>query len=183
MELQLKERLVGAVVLVVVSVIVIPLILDGPDRGLRTTRSMDLPPESSASGDTNKTFRLSLTNDQSTSSATQDNAANKGRAGPTTTTGPATAKTTLPVSGSPGLAGSGWTVQAGSFSRPENARTLVGNLKSQGFEAYINEHDSDGKHQFRVRVGQFETRNDADALAIRIRGETGEPARPVQIAD
>ena len=177
MDLQLKERLVGAIVLVVVSVILIPLILDGPDRGLRTTKSIDLPP---AEGETSKTFRLSLTNDQST---TRGSAANNGNTGSIATTGQATTITKSPVSGSTAAVGTGWTVQAGSFSNSENAHSLVGNLKSQGFEAYINEHDSDGKHQFRVRIGQFETRDDADALAIRIRGETGEPARPVQIVD
>lgn len=55
MDSQLKERLIGASVLVVLAVIFIPILLDGPNSDRRVSRDVDLPP----AGD-RKTVRIDL---------------------------------------------------------------------------------------------------------------------------
>ncbi|HET9680041.1 MAG TPA: SPOR domain-containing protein [Gammaproteobacteria bacterium] len=51
MDRQLKERLVGALVLVVLAIILIPTVLDGPDETSQT-QALDLPPVEGAATDT-----------------------------------------------------------------------------------------------------------------------------------
>ena len=184
MEQVLKERLVGAVVLVVVSVAIIPWVLDGPNRSHRTTESFDLPAATSNSEiqeGNSKTFRFSLADEQAANTDQAADGNGDGKKAQVIAPRTTTAQDSAQVAARAQANLFGWTVQVGSFSNRGNARALVGNLKSQGFEAYINEHDTGGTLHFRVRVGKFELRDEADSLAIRIRGETGEPARPVQV--
>lgn len=63
MDNRLKERLVGASVLVVLAVIFIPMLLDGPDSSRRIRQSVDLPPadeRTTESATDRKTVRIDL---------------------------------------------------------------------------------------------------------------------------
>lgn len=171
----------GALVIVGFSVLVIPWVLDGPQRRDATTREIELP----ESQDRGKTYRFSLGEDSDEEDDSSKPVAENDLP-PTSNSSPSPVKETPaavdpPAVSAPAAAPGGWTVQVGSFSSHDNASALVQTLKRQGFEAHINEHTSGGAVHFRVRVGEFESRDSADALAIRIRGETGEPARPVQL--
>jgi DedD protein len=75
-------------------------------------------------------------------------------------------------------ASGGWAVQVGAFGSAESARKLVGDLKKDGFSAYIAPLQRGGKTLHRVRVGPAATRADADRLAARIKGR-GLPATVV----
>jgi cell division protein FtsN len=66
----------------------------------------------------------------------------------------------------------GWTVQLGASQRREEAEGLA--RKVQGLGPRIEEADIPGKgHFFRVRVGRFETRADAEMYRSDVIRETG----------
>lgn len=61
-----------------------------------------------------------------------------------------------------------FTVQAGSFSKAINAQNFLKKLKENNFEAYIKEENVAGRTFYRVRIGKFENRKDAETLAAQL---------------
>jgi cell division protein FtsN len=59
-------------------------------------------------------------------------------------------------------------VQAGAYTRPEDAEQQRAKLAMMGIEAKITEREQAGRTVLRVRVGPFETRDEADALQVRL---------------
>jgi cell division septation protein DedD len=57
--------------------------------------------------------------------------------------------------------GKGWTVQVNAFPDERSAKTWVDRLKNKGYNAYVNEVNVKGKIWYRVRVGQYGTREEA----------------------
>lgn len=57
-----------------------------------------------------------------------------------------------------------FTVQVGCFASFQNASRLSSKLKSQNFDSYIDELNSNGSQLYRVRVGKLKSRQEADAL-------------------
>lgn len=68
-----------------------------------------------------------------------------------------------------------YTVQAGSFTSPRNAKNLQLKLTSQGYDAYIQEVDMGLKKTYRVKVGKLKLRQDAVRLQLRLAAQ-GYPA-------
>ena len=66
---------------------------------------------------------------------------------------------------------SGWIVQLGSFSRPENAERLVKQLKAKHYDAFVSRTGAGVKTRYRVRVGPEKERAQAQALAERLKRE------------
>ncbi len=63
----------------------------------------------------------------------------------------------------------GFSVQVGAFREREAADTLVGRLSERGFPAYVAVGSPEGAHRWRVRVGPVATRDQADAMADRLK--------------
>lgn len=61
-----------------------------------------------------------------------------------------------------------WLVQAGLFSRAENATALVSRIKAMGLPAYAEAVDGGQGVRLRVRVGPFATRGEADQARARL---------------
>lgn len=60
--------------------------------------------------------------------------------------------------------GSAWTVQVGAGIKKELVVKQVARTKAKGYEAYMVETERDGQTWYRVRVGRFATRSEAEAL-------------------
>ncbi len=58
-----------------------------------------------------------------------------------------------------------WGVQLGSFSNRENANRMVNDLVDQGFPAHVSVTSSGGRSMYRVRVGPRPSRASAAELA------------------
>jgi cell division protein FtsN len=67
-------------------------------------------------------------------------------------------------------------VQAGAYSRVEEAEQQRANLALLGLDAKITEREQSGRTVYRVRVGPFEKRDDADAAKSRLDGANVESA-------
>ncbi|HJX09764.1 MAG TPA: SPOR domain-containing protein [Candidatus Binatia bacterium] len=57
--------------------------------------------------------------------------------------------------------GKGWTVQVNAFPDERSAKTWVDRLKNKGYNAYVAEVKVKGKIWYRVRVGQYGSREEA----------------------
>lgn len=68
---------------------------------------------------------------------------------------------------------SGMAVQVGSFASHNNAERLVGQLNEAGFDAYMYGEETGGRTIWRVRVGAYEERAEAERLLETLRDERG----------
>jgi cell division protein FtsN len=62
-------------------------------------------------------------------------------------------------------------VQAGAFRQAEEAEAQRARLAMMGFEASVSEREQAGRLMFRVRIGPFERRLDADLVEQRVLGQ------------
>ncbi|MSR16009.1 MAG: SPOR domain-containing protein [Gammaproteobacteria bacterium] len=66
-----------------------------------------------------------------------------------------------------------WTIQLGSFASEDNARGLLAKLRSAGFEAFLAPLEKANKRSFRVRVGATSTRQEAERLHAHLAQSLG----------
>ncbi len=62
-----------------------------------------------------------------------------------------------------------WVVTAGSFAEEDNARRQVQKLEERGYSPFITQIKNEGITYHRVNVGTFSGRDDAEALAQKVR--------------
>ncbi len=72
----------------------------------------------------------------------------------------------------PAATGEGYVyfVQAGAYTRPEDAETQKAKLAIQGFTAKTMEREQNGRTVYRVRLGPIDTREGAEDLQRKIEG-------------
>jgi len=174
----LKERLVGAAVILAAGVIVIPLLLDGPVRESEQFARDDvvtLPvpgkPETPAKNQDSEPEAQRVVENVPEPVKEVPAAARKPKK---------EAPKELPVerpkqksvkadSRPVATPEPTWAVQVGSFASADNARGLAADLESGGFNAFVERWQGEsGRVLFRVRVGPEATRADAEKLAARL---------------
>lgn len=69
-----------------------------------------------------------------------------------------------------GADGYAYYVQAGAFTRPEEAEAQKAKLAIQGFTAKVMEREQAGRTVYRVRLGPMDTRDGAEDLQRKIEG-------------
>jgi len=60
--------------------------------------------------------------------------------------------------------GKSWHVQVNAFPDEKSGKVWVDKLKSKGYKAYLTEARNKGKVWYRVRVGQFSSREEAEKM-------------------
>jgi DedD protein len=185
MDQGLKERLVGAAVLVAIGVWLIPWVLDGPENPVETgSASLQLPAAEEPVPMRTQTLRLGAAEEEPAAAggSTPEPAAPApvAAAAPAEPTAPppsapAVARTPEPPPAATAVAATrpaaapaangDWVVQLGSFSGEENARRLAQRAGTFGYKAGISSYRSGGRTMYRVRVGPYESRGQADATA------------------
>ena len=175
MDRALKERLTGALVLVVVAVLVVPVFLDGPPAAPEMiTETLSLPGQG-ADGEARKTVVL----ERNRSEPVPEANATKTKPAPeqpiaavvqkqTETAVKITKPTPTKVVQEAPVASGMWAVQLGSFSDHDNARRLADELRKAGYAAFDSKLQTAGGEQLRVRVGPLKDRAAADAMAARL---------------
>jgi DedD protein len=180
MERRVKERLIGAAILVALVVLLVPEFLSGshstsalpsapvPDLSTRTywvdpahvDSAPSVPPPPSAS----QTAMPELA------------PAAPAAAPPPPVAAPPQVLARAPVAApshapaKPAASG-GWTVQLGSFASKANAESLVRQLKSQGFNAYIASGGSKSAQRYRVRLGPIADRATASGIMAKLQAQ------------
>jgi DedD protein len=182
---QLKQRLVGAAVLVLLAVIVIPMILEQPNAPAPQIRRSPIPPK--PEGDFSSRIipldppetplveaqrakkvpieppRSDADASAGTGSSSADGAQPRRAAAPLESQ-PATA------AGQSGL--TAWAVQLGSFSSAQNAVALRDRLRKKGYTAFVEKGRAYGSEITRVFVGPELARDQADKIVKKLYAET-----------
>lgn len=63
-----------------------------------------------------------------------------------------------------------YLVQVGAFTRAQDAEARRAALAMQGFTAKVQEREQAGRTVYRVRLGPFDTKAEADALLLKLQG-------------
>jgi DedD protein len=208
MDSALKQRLLGAAVLIALAVIFVPMFLsNSPQQQENATRDLEIPPVPEHKLET-RTLPVASPSAPIPAPATEDpnkivtvdtNAPPKVDAHPEDQTPPATAsatpppkpvvtpsKPTAPVetpqpSQPVATAGGRFAVNMGIYADQTHANALVANVKKLGFSAYTESTDYQGKAATRVRVGPFSDRAAAESARLKIK--QSEPKVPSSIVD
>ena len=175
MDVLLKQRLVGAIVLVALGVIFVPLILEGPSQTLvpemealpePEDRAISAPLESFPAPDAIPAApETSIILADPQPAAVSEAPAEPAQlvAEPEPEPEPVVAEEpepeNKPAESDP--LGS-WVVQMGSFSSEQNALRLRDKLRKNGFTTQVEKARIEGKSRFRVRVGPFLERAEAE---------------------
>ena len=179
--MSLKQRLVGAVVLIALAVIFLPMLLDGSGRSGHVSMEMEIPPEPvydvpsrlpplaqpESEPAPAQTQPRGTPRREASASALPASTPEKRQPAPAPKQ-PAETAPEKPVEAS---TLSAWVVQVGSFSTEDNALVLRDKLRARGFTAFVEPHRSGQKTVYRVRVGPELKREAADALQARLKKE------------
>jgi cell division protein FtsN len=87
-----------------------------------------------------------------------------------------TAPASAPRSAKSGNEAFTYFVQAGAFARTEEAEQQRAKLAMMGFPAKVTEREQSGRTVYRVRLGPFEQKDDADATQDRLQSAGVEAA-------
>ncbi len=178
-----KHRIVGAIVLVALVVIFVPMILSGrepppelkgareaaPRAEVTETKTVVTPvpveqPQPPESSEAMKVVEVPVEPKPVPESKPAAPAEK-----------PAEAKKPDPAPAKPAAAKieDGWMVQVGTFTNLQNATRLRDKLKSLGLSVHTDTVTVSGKKAMRLRVGPFADRAKADRAQAQIRKETG----------
>jgi cell division septation protein DedD len=166
MDTALKQRLIGAVVLVALAVIFLPMLVKGPapDSGVS-----DVPLEVPAAPDGEyETRELPL--------VTPGNAPANGAVGLDGQVAAPAAEPT-PAEGAlqpPATAGGDFAVSFGAYATQADADAVLARVKQVKLPGFVEPAAINGKQAFRVRVGPYADRAQAEAArldAIKVRGD------------
>jgi cell division septation protein DedD len=83
--------------------------------------------------------------------------------------------TALQLSNSVGEPGKGWYVQVNAFPDEKSGKVSVDRLKNKGYNAYLTEARNNGKLWYRVRVGEFSSREEAERIADILKSKENFP--------
>jgi DedD protein len=190
MDRSVKERLVGAAVLVLLGVWLIPWILDGPveTRGLtEASGQLRLPAPDRGERHGAQTVELDVERPEASGPLPQaagsapgagrsaaDAAESELEASSSAPSHEAAVQTRSPAPGSAhpedhavATAGdpAGWMVQLGSFGDEGNAHRQARRIETLGYEPVVSNFDSGGRTMYRVRIGPEASRERAEAAA------------------
>ena len=185
MERALKERIIGAVVLVVFVVLIVPIFLDGPpDEEEIVTERVLLPgqdesrmqtvvldrdrtepvpagtPKEAPAAEVEKPAAVVA---EAVTPAVQQPKPEAEQPKPEPEQ-PKPESQAAPASSATGM----WAVQLGSFSNKENAEKLAADLRKQGYAAFLSQLTTDKGTLHRVRIGPQKDRAAAEAMAARL---------------
>jgi DedD protein len=169
MERALKERIIGAAVLVLVVVLVVPVFLDGPPGGDEiVSKSVSLPGQAEQNTQT-----VVLERDREdpvpTRSTQQKTPTPKPLAQQPAPQKVETPPATPPATSTEASATGMWAVQLGSFSKQANAESLAADLRKKSFGAFLSKTMTGSGEQHRVRIGPQKDRASAEAMAAQLK--------------
>jgi cell division septation protein DedD len=182
LEQRVKQRLIGAVVLVALGVIFLPMLLSGPVERTRVDIDLDIPaepelpeapavPENNGLAGPSPGSELADTPipdepDQLPEAEPLPEVEKPAEDEPDAEGQGSNASDGGPAEPAEATSGRGVYVQVGAFGSIENARRLADRLRDDGFELRIVERDGDLAH--RVQVGPLEDRSAAEAMSQRL---------------
>ncbi len=184
MDRRVKERLIGAGILVVLAVALVPELLSGPKPA---APAAELPRLPVGAPDPVRNVTVDLTTSKpavataslaptpapapvpAAPTPAPDAAPSGGTPAPSTATSTPTPAPSLETAAPPPRSGHEWVVQLGSFANRSNADKLVHQLKAQGFSVYMAAEGTGGAARYRVRIGPLGDRDSAERTIAKLK--------------
>ena len=177
MDRGLKERLVGAAVLVAIGAWLIPWVLDGPEQiSQPAATALDLPVPSAENPpirtetvvldrrESPAVSPLPTTPAASATAATREDSGTIVSSRPASTPAPAAEPETPSVERATANE-SEWYIQIGAFGDQDNAERQAARVSTFGFDAHVSAFPAGSGVVHRVRIGPQSTRERAEAVA------------------
>ena len=193
MERALQERVIGAIVLVVAAVLIVPIFLDGPSPEAElVSEAVTLPGQNDQERKT-QTIVLERNRSEPVPASTaaagpeadpepepeEPQPAPRHSETPPQAVAAPTAASTNPQSSDQQQSTTGmWAVQLGSFSNQQNAERLAADLREQGFAAFLSQVGAGSDQLHRVRIGPQKDRDSAESVASEL-GKAGHKGQVV----
>jgi DedD protein len=171
MERALKERIIGAIVLVIFVVLVVPIFLDGPPGDGEIVSARVLLPGQKDQDTKTVVLERGRSEPIPVANSTRDGSGKpEDVPAEPQVTQPAPEPVppqTKPLESTASTTGM-WAVQLGSFSNKENAEKLAADLRKQGYAAFLSQLQTSTGQLHRVRIGPQKDRASAEAMAARL---------------
>lgn len=195
MEVRVRERLVGALVLVGIVVLLVPAILTGrgsapSEPPAQPTRRVEVPLDDAVPEQEEQVLVPEPVADEATtrappasavpaspgaeSQAKDPRADARGPAAPAPAVAQAPNRAADPPPPAVGQTPA-WAVQLGAFSNREKAERLVADLRKRRYAAFLLEYRASGQVLYRVRVGPEQDRARAEEIAARLAKDGFQP--------
>ena len=189
MNIDVKQRVVGAIVLVSLAVIFLPLLLPGkgdfsvsmdesnipPPPDYRFPPMTEAPEAPPAPGQMTVPLGLPASDAPSEESPAKETPAPAEAPAQAETPMPAESQAAAPQKELPVAKNlpsaqdvSGWVVQLGSFSSQKNALALRDKLRAKGYATFVEPVQSNGSTVYRVRIGPELSQEAADKLRQKL---------------
>ncbi|HYM86621.1 MAG TPA: SPOR domain-containing protein [Pseudoxanthomonas sp.] len=174
MDTALKQRLIGAVVLVALAVIFLPMLIKGPapDSGVSDV-PLDVPAAPGGQYETRELPLVAPGNAPAGGVVGMDNAAQV----PSTASAPASASEAVALGAAPAAgaaamlpastAGGNFAVNFGAYATPADADAVIARLKQSRLPAFREPAAINGKTAYRVRIGPYAERADAESVRLQ----------------
>ena len=179
MDRALKERIIGASVLVVLVVLIVPVFLDGPSGETELLSETIMLPGQEQGGARQKTVVLERDRELPVPVARAEDGEPESKPAQSNMH-TAVAKST-PVVKKPEPKASDntappeeksatgmWAVQMGSFSNQQNAERLAADLRKDGYAAFLSQLQTGSGKLHRVRIGPQKDRVSAESVAAKL---------------
>jgi DedD protein len=178
---QIKQRLVGAVVLVSLAVIFIPMLLDGGNNSSMPRFGSNVPhqpeldfepleiplqPIEPIPEERPRVIHKAEEPQAPAAEAEQAKEAEAPKPAETVQAKPAVSSEQKPATQQAPIA---WVVQVGSFGQSDNAMALRDKLRQNGFTAFVEKYRDNGKTSYRVRVGPELKRETAEKRLAQLK--------------
>jgi DedD protein len=206
MDRRVKERLIGASILVALVVLVVPELLSGPKPN-----AAPAPTLPAAAPEPVRNVTVDLTTSRAPANADSEPAGASSAASAASTAASASSNSSsanapaaeIPAAPSPAPSGArpaaarlapvesaaasptstgprSWSVQLGSFASRVNAENLTRQVKGQGFSVFVLPGGAGSSVRYRVRVGPLADRESAERMAAKLKslGHVGSLVAP-----
>ncbi len=181
METTLKQRLIGAAVIIALAVIFVPMILDGSGQRESVAINIDVPPEPKFTFESElpdpkqldelPVLEKSIGSD-SIQTSVDEKIESKTQSVPDKVSSPKIVEATANhIKVNPSL--NAWAVQVAAFGEKDKALVLKEKLLASNYSAFTEKSANGSKVLYRVKVGPELKRENAEKLRDKIEKEYG----------
>ena len=159
METTLQQRLIGAILLVTLGVIFIPVLLDGSGFKSRNSRSIEMPPEP----------KFPPLSEIKLEPVVPTHVKQKSAPAPVKKPAPSEPNTKTALK----QPANAFALQVSTVTIKDNAYALRDKLRKAGYTAYVEARTNNGKTSYRVRIGPELDKSRVEKLKVTIKKEQG----------
>ena len=159
MDKSLQQRLIGAILLVALGVIFIPVLLDGSGFKSRNSRSIEMPPEPEFP----PLSEIEL--EPVVPTHIKQKSASAPASKPQSSRPKARTELKAPTNA--------FALQVSTVTVKDNAYALRDKLRKQGYSAYVETRTKDGKTSYRVRIGPELDMKRLEEMKVTLQKEQG----------